>query len=216
MENYNREEFIENYELTKDEYLVLSFDERMEYANQLFGYKVSELKNIGDTIVFGQTIDSRFYEYFENCGCRINDEDLGAEVTEVVKIGENNYESKAGVKDQLVKHIKLIGLIKAEIIEERKRNYYQVKKGRKSHKFAEKFNYVKEAERIKDCKISNLPAHEQRWLMKVEIENLIKSIDRGNQESFDLLVNDAYINYLERSGYQVTPDKEAKRYLLHK
>lgn len=52
MEFYDCEKFIENYELTKEEYLVLSFDERMEYANQLFGYKIANLKNVGDRIVF--------------------------------------------------------------------------------------------------------------------------------------------------------------------
>lgn len=127
MTHYNREEFIENYELTKEEYLVLSFEERMEYAHQLFGYKVDDLKQVGDTIVFGHIIDSCFYEYFETCGCRVNEEDLGVEITEIVKIGENKYEHQECASEKLTNHTKLVGSTKSEIIDEKICNFYQVK-----------------------------------------------------------------------------------------
>lgn len=216
MEYYNREEFIKNYELTKEEYLVLPFKERMEYANQIFGYKVANLKQIGDSIVFGHVIDDRFYEYFEYCGCQVCQKDLGAEVTEIVKVAESEYVDQAEVRETIAHHIKLIGSIKAEIIAEKEQIYYKVQKGRKNHHFTEKFNYSQEVQRIKYSKVENLPAYEQRWLIPVELENLIKSLDDGNQEYLDLLVSEEYLNYLKRQGYAVEQENNTKRYLLYK
>lgn len=216
MEFYNQEQFIDNYELTKDEYLVLSFEERMEYAHQLFGYKVTDLKEIGDTIVFGRVIDSCFYEYFEHCGCQVNQEDLGAEVTEVIKVGDNNYEPQEGAKEKLKHHTRLIAITKVAIVEERKNNFYRVKKGRKSRQFREKYDFIKEIQKIKKCQVENLPAYEQRWLIPVELENIVNSIKNGNEECLDLFVGDEYINYLSRNGYNVEQDTNTKRYLLHK
>lgn len=216
MEYHNHEQFIENYELTKEEYLVLSFEERMEYANQLFGYKVLDLNNIGDTIVFGSVIDSRFYEYFEYCGCRVTQDDLGAEITEVTKIGENNYKPQEGAKQKLEKHIRSIAKTKIDIVGERKNNFYKVVKKRKSRQFREKFDYIKEIQKIRNCKVENLPAYEKRWLMPVELENLITSINNGTEEYLDLFVSEEYIYYLNRNGYKVEKDNNTKRYLLHK
>lgn len=167
-------------------------------------------------LFFGRVIESRFYEYFEYCGCQIIDEDLGAEVTEVIKVGNNNYEPKEGMKEKLEAHKKLIAITKEAIIEERKRNFYRVKKGRKSRQFAEKFPILKEVQRITNCKVENLPAYEQRWLIAVQFENLIKNLNNGKEEYLDTLVAEEYLNYLKRNGYKLEQDKESMRYILHK
>lgn len=213
---YNHEQFIDNYELTKDEYLVLSLEERMEYANQLFGYKVLDLKSVGDKIVFGRVVDSRFYEYFEYCGCQVTQDDLGAEITEIIKIGESNYEPQEGARQKLENHIRLIAKTKLDIVEERKNNFYKVVKKRKSRQFREKFDYIKEIRKIRTCKVENLPSYEKRWLIPIELDNLITSINNGTEEYLDLFVSEEYIYYLNRNGYKVEKDNTTKRYLLHK
>lgn len=214
MEKYNREQFIKNYSLTKDEYSILSEEERMEYANQLYGYKVSDLKNFGDTAIYASVIDPLFYEYFQKCGCQVTEDDLGAEVTEITKVDENTFTQSQEAEKKLKYHINLIAITKAEMFEERLRNFYKVKNKKKGQHFKETYDYVKNLYVISQGKVGNLPAYEQRWLIPVQLENLIKSLDRGNSEYFDLFVKQEYIDYLIYHDYKVK--EESKRYLLHK
>lgn len=215
MESFNREEFIKNYQLTKEEYLVLSSKGRMYYANSLFGYKVNELKNVGDKIYFAYPVNDIFTEYFNECGCIVTKEDLGIEATEVVKVGENNLTLREDIKDILDEHILQIASTKADMIEARINNFFKVKKGRKSRGFKEKYDYDFNQQKIATGLVSSLPAYEQRWLIPVELSNLIDNLNNGNHEYVDLFANEEYLNYLKRNGYEITLE-EQKRYLLHK
>lgn len=132
------------------------------------------------------------------------------EVTEVIKVSDNKLKISDEAQNLLNAHISKIANTKADMIEARINNFFQVKKGHRSRSFKEHYDYFANQCKIEKGRVSSLPAYEQRWLIPIELDNLIQSLNQETEEELDIFTNAEYIDYLRRHGYQIKESENQK------
>ena len=115
---YNREDFIKNYRLTQDEYLMLPYEEELAYTKWMYGSILEELKNIGDERTLNRTFPKIFDDFFRINGIQIERYTYGFDRTVFTRVRDIHYEVLENADKELTSHMKLIATIKAAVFEE--------------------------------------------------------------------------------------------------
>ncbi len=117
MIKYNRVEYIKNYKLTQDEYLLLPYEEELAYTKKLYGNLLDNLQNIGDEIEIKGYLPKIFDDFFRINGISIKRADHVREKTVFSKVSDAHYEVQEYAIKSLENYIQFIAITKALVFE---------------------------------------------------------------------------------------------------
>lgn len=199
---FNKEQFIKDYELTRDEYFFLPLEERMEYVKRKFGFILEDIPNVGDKKTFRGTLPFQFNEFFERNGCRIENYDFGIEETEFERLRDVKLEYSEEASTKLDEYIKLVAGAKADTFKKVLVDIYQAKIDALNRGNTMPLQSINEEEILKTiCSMTDLPKEIKEYIMVCQLSSVMERIEAFGFADVNYRVSSDYFEYLKKQGY---------------
>lgn len=205
---YNRNNFINNYELTRDEIFLLPIDERMQYSQRKFGFILDSIPNKGDTTTIRGTLPYEYNFFFERHCCKVETFDCGIEETEIKRVGRfvNEYAYKDEARESLNNYIKVVASAKASVFESIIKDTYLAKIKALSCKLTMPLDTIKEEKILSEVtknrlSDTDLPDDLKEQIIVSELGPIFTSVEEKGVAIIDSHVSKIYLDYLQSLGY---------------
>lgn len=210
---YKRSEFINNYQLTEEEYHLLPLAARMEYGYKMAGDLLSRVREIGQKIITDEEIPEYLTEFFERNGCEVTrglELETEEKSTKITRISNTFYPKSASMEVRLNQFMTDLATTKSKIFEDTLRSRLQ-----NELKFLEvgvDFDLEVESplallERISTCPITESSLGEsQDCIIHFQLKMLIDELD--NNDVTIKKPSPHHINYLKIFGYEVIEEED--------
>lgn len=210
MENFNKKEFVKNYKLTKDEYLLLPLSERMAYSQQQLGYMIKQVPKVGDRESFKGILEPHFKEFFTNNGCVVSYYNFGVTATDIKRIDRGKYRLKPKDYEDLQQHCDLIAEYKAYVYEESIKRHLELLDGDPlsthiSSSFLENLLNLVVTSSFDDA----FTEEEIDLIVSAELDSLKTQVEANDNVYVDPELSPFYQSRIKSLGYRLTSnDKE--------
>lgn len=208
--SFNRERFIHDYELTRDEYFLLPLEERMEYVKRKYSFILDEIPSIGDIKAIRGTFPFQFNEFFERNGCRVvnfENYDFNIEETEIRRLENVKLEYSEEASKNLDDYIKLVAGAKADMFKSVLVGIYQAKIAALNSENTIPLAPIDE-EKILETICStefystDLPEEIKEYIMLCQLSSVIERIEKLGFADISFRLSSAYFDYLKNHGYE--------------
>lgn len=214
---YNRSDYIRNYFLTKEEYLLLPYVARMSYAKALFSRFMADLKEVGNEVILHMTLPEYFDEFFIDSGCEVKrdtpeikefDHD---EIVVITRVSDKvNYATDPGLDFRVNRYLYDLALAKAVIFEDVLKK--SIERQVKIINTQGVLNLHQESPETILRRITSLPLsqmhlepYNQDYLIMYELRILMEELE--NNYFTIKRPSDEYIDFLRRKGYMINEDE---------
>ncbi len=213
---YNRQEYIENYILTDDEFNLLNDQEQLIYSYLHYGWILNSLKDLHSKKTIYGYIPDRYNPFFTSFGCKVEHYDFGIEETKITKVKESEVTISPEQQQEISEYVLLVASTKANIIEKRLLNYL----ANKAKQIHETGTFVTDQD-LEANIINTFPAfadpfvtltkEEQDELIAAELSLVMHHLN--NLETVSLKVNtkEQYKDYIQNQGFAITIDSNNQK-----
>lgn len=212
---YYRSDYVRNYSLTEEEYLLLPYLARMSYSQVHFHRILSDLKEVGNEVIIYAYLPDCFEEFFKDSGCEVkkdlpeNPEDDG--LTTITRItNEVRYNKEPGMDFRVNTYLYNLAQAKATIFEDvlKKSIEAQVKTiNNQGILNLDQETPASILKRITSSPIKDmcLKPYNQDYLIHQELSILMEELE-SNYFTIKR-PSDEYIDFLRRKGYMINEDE---------
>ena len=210
---YKRSDYINNYQLTEEEYYLLPLAARMEYGYKIAGDLLSRIRGIGQKIIIDCEMPEYLIEFFEHNGCEVArglELETEEKSTRITRISNVFYPKSASMEVRLKQFMADLATAKSKIFEEILRSRLQ-----NELKFLEvgvDFDLEVESplallERISTCSAADPSlGRSQDGIIHFQLKMLIDELD--NNDVTIKRPSPNHINYLKIFGYEVIEEED--------
>lgn len=209
---YNREDFIKNYRLTQDEYLMLPYEEELAYTKWMYGSILEELKDIGDERPLNRAFPKIFDDFFRINGIQIERHTYGFDRTVFTRVNDIHYEVLENADKELTSHMKLIATIKAAVFEKvTSLNYI----GNSDDFFLKTPDFYKILRAITYYSVNHMDISKEakEKIMMGECMALLEMLFTDGEVLIHSSITKDYIDYLKQSGFVVEENESSVKVL---
>ena len=208
---YKRNNFINTYQLTEEEYNLLPLNFRMEYCYQKMGDLLSRIREIGQRIIIDEEVDEYLIEFFKNNGCVVTIETNDADIksTAITRVSPDFYPKSASDEVRLNQHIYNLATAKSKVFEDILK--YRLKNQLKFLEVGIDLDLEGESplellDKISFRPISEIALEDSRdYLIYFQLKMLLDELEKS-----DVTIkkpSSHHIHYLKGFGYEVIEDE---------
>lgn len=202
----NREEFVKNYTLTRNEYCLLPQRLRLTYADMLYRFKVDDAKRKGVSGGFGY-VHEAYSEYFKACGCVVQNFDYGNEEYEVKSVSDADFVATEKDKELVSEYEKAIAQARWEIYATLVSNalnsgLVNLKNGNVDSDLSLKGLEAVLTDDEYSCKLSD---EERKEIVKKDLDTLVDS----EELEMNRWISKPYIDGIQERGYTIETNRNS-------
>lgn len=208
---YKRNNFINTYQLTEEEYNLLPLNFRMEYCYQKMGDLLARIREIGQRIIIDEEVDEYLIEFFKNNGCVVTIETSDADIksTTITRVSPDFYPKSASDEVRLNQHIYNLATAKSKVFEDILK--YRLKNQLKFLEVGIDLNLEGESplellDKISSRPISEIALEDSRdYLIYFQLKMLLDELEKS-----DVTIkkpSSHHLHYLKDFGYEVIEDE---------
>ncbi len=207
---YERDKYIEDYKLNKEEIALLPLDIRLAYADKLYGENVACAVGNQNAVHFIGNVHDVFLPYFDKCGCKVTNYDFKQATYSVKSIRKSDFKVDPKNIAIALDYTKEVAKIRSEIFEKEYVRMLEETKAAinsgllESHPSLEGLHYI----------LCSPLSHEtigmttKNEIAKREIEAL--GIEVNEEVSMSKTLPNVYSRVLVEEGYELILEDELK------
>lgn len=211
---YTRNSFINNYNLTREEFNLMPEEMQDSYSSMMCTSIINFVNLVNHEVEIDDGIDSMFASYFSKCGIELVEKEVDGKMTTIARCTSSPISNHLSTCSEIVKrHINYIGQAKAQIFEEKAKkllNDYLLFLTTGTPVELERLNLASILSSLTSLSLKelNLDEEQRDYLVHHELLGIMEYINAYQKASLPLSTPDIYLDYLRRRGYIIKEDAE--------
>lgn len=206
METYNSKQYIEDYQITRDEFFLLPDAEKLVHVEKLYGYLFDALKHVGDVKTIRGYIPDWYKDLFFINGCNFENYDFGLEESEIKRINDSRYIQNESACESYEKHRRSIAFAKAGVFESIVKKFFQDKidalqNGQDLSFSTLEFEHILRSVTDEAFSSDYLTKEEKDYIMEQEVTPFLEGFHHHSIRGVSKLLSQAYYEYLTSKGF---------------